>query len=71
MRAMTQSLNFLSFSGRVGRGAYAVIGFLAFAVKHNLDRLLAQSQKLEAGGRVSADGAADRLAVPIGICVSD
>lgn len=39
---MTQSLNFLSFSGRVGRGAYAVIGFLAFAVKHNLDRLLAQ-----------------------------
>ena len=43
---MTQSLNFLSFWGRVGRDAYAVIGFLAFAVKHNLDRLLAQSQKL-------------------------
>lgn len=40
---MTKSLDFLSFSGRVGRGAYAVTGFLAFAVKHNLDRLLAQS----------------------------
>lgn len=43
---MTPSLNFWSFSGRIGRGTYVVVGFLAFAVKHNLDRLLAQSQKV-------------------------
>jgi uncharacterized membrane protein YhaH (DUF805 family) len=43
---MTQSLDFWSFSGRVGRGRYAVVGFLAFTVKHNLDRLLAQPQKV-------------------------
>ena len=43
---MTQSLDFWSFSGRVGRGRYAVVGFLAFTVKHNLDRLLAQPHKV-------------------------
>ena len=43
---MTPSLNFWSFAGRIGRGTYVVVGFVAFAVKHNLDRLLAQSQKV-------------------------
>ncbi len=29
------------WEGTVGRGAYAMVGFLGFAIKHNLDRVLA------------------------------
>lgn len=31
------------FDGRVNRGTYALIGFIGFAIKHNVDRLLAAS----------------------------
>ena len=47
---MTQSLTVWPFSGRIGRGTYALIGFLAFAVKHNVDRALAGSQKVPWSG---------------------
>jgi len=47
---MTQSLTVWPFSGRIGRGTYALIGFLAFAVKHNVDRILAESQKVPWSG---------------------
>ncbi len=36
-----------TWNGRVSRGVYALAGFLGFAIKHNLDRLLAYESGLQ------------------------
>ena len=41
MRTAERLLDFLSTRGTVSRGTYALVGILGFAIKHNLDRLVA------------------------------
>jgi hypothetical protein len=39
--------NLWSSEGTLDRGPYALIGFIGFAIKHNLDRLVATIQLLD------------------------